>query len=51
MPEGAKTCDTAYLLIYQMRLSQSNLPKIDNGYHSKLFYQGQVIFYSPVNIY
>ncbi len=51
MPEGAKVCDITYLLISQMMSSQNNLPEVDNDYHSKLFYQGQVIFYSTVNTY
>lgn len=51
MPEGAKFCDITYLLISQMMSSQNNHPEVDNDYHSKLFYQGQVIFYSTVNAY
>jgi hypothetical protein len=51
MPEGAKVCDITYLLISQIMSLQNNLPEVDNDYHSKLFYQGQVIFYSTVNTY
>jgi hypothetical protein len=51
MPEGPKGCDITHLLISQMMSSQNNHPEVDSDYHSKLFYQGQVIFYSTVKAY